>query len=764
MEKLAKQIIAYGRVQGVGFRPSVCRLAMQYSLTGFVRNLGGCVEIIALGSFSACEAFVKALYSIPEPAHIDRLEIKDLALAEFAALYDAEAIARESFFAVASTGGAESETVTADIGLCPTCQAELLNPQDRRYRYPYISCAQCGPRYTIMERMPYDRINTTMKRYNMCPDCEAEYKNMQARRGHGETISCHYCGPQLYGYAKDSDLKLDADKALVKAQELLLAGKIVMVKAVGGYNLVCRADVEAVVAKLRALKHRPTKPFAVMCRDIEAVERLCQISSKEQCLLTSSATPIVLLKPKAETYQTLATNVAANCARLGVFLPPMGVYNILCATDIPLIVTSCNFTGAPIIYKDEDAFAFYEQEQTVAGIFTYDREILRPADDSVVKVAGAYEQILRRTKGYMPEPIAVAGCCGRAVLAMGAQMEPSFCLGVPGKLYPGQIPGELEDERTEQLLLTSIKDWQSLLKIEPQLIVSDLHPNYTSTSLGQELADKHNLKFVQIQHHYAHALAVMAEHNLQEQVLAVCFDGTGYGDDGTIWGGEFLLCDCKHYERFAHLESVPMLGGDESMKQAWKSALCYLGDLGAAFDSRAEVVQAVLKAKLNVIKNSSMGRLFAAVAAVLGIADYNSHTGRCAQALEAEATVAIEQKLHPLDLHFTQAETKIWSAKAMWPMLLQCKSKAEVAAAALGFHEAVVEMLCKTALQAKQEHNISKLVLGGGCFANSILLARAVEELEKLGFEVYFNKKVSPGDGGIALGQAYYGIMLDKTC
>lgn len=784
MEKIAKRIIVYGRVQGVGFRPSVCSLAKKEALQGYVRNLGGLVEIVTAGNINAYAEFKQELLLLPEPALVDSIEESDLDYAVFTDMWlqalKSAPIKDANFFSVASTGTLEQAVLPADIGVCPQCLAEMTNPKNRRYSYPYISCAQCGPRYTIMEHMPYDRESTSMKAFARCTACDKEYSNMQDRRGHAETISCWDCGPQIAGFIKNNQQSLQAVAAIDVAKQLLLEDKIIMVKAIGGFNLVCRADKYNVVDQLRALKQRPTKPFAVMCQSTEAVAKLCELQDKEKSLLESSVRPIVLLNRKANSKE-IAPIVSKGTPRLGVFLPAMGLYAQLCSIGVPLIVTSCNHSGAPIIYKDEEAKQFYQQYDEIAGLFTYDREILRPADDAVVTA----KQVLRRTKGYVPEPLTLEKLsCGKQILAVGAQMEPSFCLTVGSKIYPAQIPGELEEEETEILWLNSIKDWQKLLNIQPKIVVGDLHPGYSSTLLGENIAKEINCQFLQVQHHHAHALAVMAEHELKGKALAVCFDGTGYGTDGTVWGGEFLLCQGTDFKRLAHLEAILMLGGDASMKQAWKSMLCYLvqwekknGKLQLKFDDRYEVVKAALAGNINVVANSSIGRLFDAVAAVLEVADFNSHQGRCAQALESLAADAIKEKIEPIVLRFEPLQDKnsniVWSTNDIWTELLAVKQKLQVLeteqekerlqkSVALGFHEAIINMVAETAKYTCTKQGVKQIVLGGGCFANNILLEGCVKALEALEFKVYYNQKVPPGDGGIALGQAYYGMLKQK--
>ena len=851
-------ITVYGKVQGVGFRPLVCRLAKKFRLTGFVKNAGTHVEIIATGVAKNIEKLCDSLKQASKPVRVEEITCKEITLQPFA-----------TFVSVASTEANEVRCVAADIGICEDCLRELHEKQNRRNGYSYISCARCGPRYTIIRKLPYDRNNTTMDTYALCDGCAAEYNNMEDRRGHGETISCYHCGPQLQCFVKEeykSFLPSDSVKADYKredratthkktfvasepkttpfendlnnnlknnresagkssdfsdrrsqdrismgiARELLTQGQIIMVKAVGGFNLLCRADRSEPVMRLRDLKKRMSKPFAVMVKRAEDAESFCFVSPEEKKLLESEARPIVLLQ-KCDNAAHIAPNVTDVSGQVGVFLPSMGFYAAL-DVPFPVIVTSCNYTGEPILYKDAEAFRFFEAHEAIAALFTYDREILRPADDAVARIVnegiadyvsgksgqqklpekdGEFSeqrhkrQIIRRTKGYMPEA-AVTGSLGGNVLATGAEMKPGFCLTADGQFFPAEIPGDITLERTERFFEESVQDWMRLLNIRPEAVVADLHPGYATTQWGKQFAEQNGLPFYQAQHHHAHALAVMAEHGLQGKTLAVCFDGTGLGADGTVWGGEFLLCEGADYKRIGHLKQVSLLGGDASMQQAWKTALCHLAAAGIASpDSRYAVVKAALQQKINCIETSSMGRLFDAAASILGLADFNSHEGRCAMALEAAARKALIKKAQPLPLAFTKEKTApdensncsntsckevsninnntknnwkkaVYNPAPLWETLLQVpKEQKQICAAALGFHYAICDMVVDMAETA----GIRQIVLAGGCFANRILLETCTNELRKRGFLVYYNEKVSPGDGGIAPGQAYYGLL-----
>ena len=864
------EISVYGKVQGVGFRPLVCRLAKDNKLTGFVRNAGTHVEIIATGFPDDIQQLCDSLDKAELPVRVEKLLCETVSHQPF-----------DKFISVESTENDEVKSVSADIGICANCLRELKEKGNRRRGYSYISCAQCGPRYTIIRKLPYDRANTTMDQFALCDDCAEEYGDMQNRRGHGETISCYRCGPQLQCVVKEEykrfltsdciegnlssesfsdSLKRQAqDKTVIAiASELLKQGQIIMVKAVGGFNLLCRADKAEVVTHLRDLKKRMSKPFAVMVTELALAEKFCYISAEEKSLLQSAARPIVLLQKKkskndwltekiaedslkvsitkrtdvtsssqinVEAEETnsvpmfLADNVTDVSDQVGVFLPPMGFYSEL-DVDFPFIVTSCNYTGQPIIYKDEEAQRFFDEHKNIAALFTYEREILRQADDSVTRFINGRVQVLRRTKGYMPEPIPIlnyknncdtvnsdlqckltANCMQSErkvstheklwkdnVLALGAQMEPGFCLTAEGQFFPSEIPGDISLEKTEQFFADSVADWMQLLNIKPQAVVADLHPGYASAQWGKKFAEQNGLPFYQVQHHHAHALAVMAEHHLKGKVLAVCFDGTGFGTDGMVWGGEFLLCEGSVFTRAGHLKSIPMLGGDVSMQQAWKTALCHLAAAGLqSHDSRFAIVKKALQQNMNVIQTSSMGRLFDAASSLLGLADFNSHQGRCAMALESAARVALREKIKPLSLAFAKElarsdedinysndtrfnetinadgkdnynlEKVLYDPAPIWEALLQVKrERKDVCAAALGFHYAVVNMVIGMA----ESMGVKQVILAGGCFANRILLESCTKELQERDYQVYYNEAVSCGDGGISLGQAYYGYIV----
>lgn len=733
-------LLVEGRVQGVGFRPFVCRAAKKAGVTGWVKNLGGMVEIRASGTREALFAMEEALRQAPYPIEVESISQKELPLEE-----------DSGFRAVESSGEPEAPLFPADIAICPSCRKELHDRKDRHYGYPFLSCTACGPRYTIIRRLPYDRPHTAMESFPLCPDCKEEYENPADRRCHGETICCSACGPAL-SFVAGSGEKLQGKEAMEKAVSLVREGQVVMVKSIGGYNLVGRGDRKETVLSLRQLKHREKKPFALMVHSLADAEKLCRLQEEDRKLLLSPACPIVLCRPG----KAVLPEVAEGVPRLGIYLPPSAFYDLLTeGVGAPLVVTSANISGEPILYRDEEALAWFENHG-VDYLFTNDRDILRPADDSVIKAEGPHQDLLRRTRGFLPEPV-IHGAGEGEVLALGADMEPSICLTGKGRLYPGEMPCDLENESSEEALLRMIRDWESMLGIHPEKVVADLHPLYVSAALGKRISREEGIPLLHLQHHHAHGLSVMAEHGIRGKAAAFVFDGTGYGTDGTLWGGEILLLEEDSMVRAGHLDAMPMLGGDISMKQAWKTALAGLAYAGLpSRDSRYGLVKAALDAGVNRIRDSAMGRLFDSAAALLHIREENRFKGECAMALEEAAQRALMEGRKPLPMSLTLQEkdgSLLWDRKALISALVEGNGKIEEAA--LGFHRAIVDMVVKSALLL----GVEQVILTGGCFHNGILWTETRQALEKAHFKVYGNEKVPCGDGGIALGQAWYGLM-----
>lgn len=700
----------------MGFRPFVAKIADRLSMKGEVLNIGGLVEIYVTDTIARIDAFVDAIEKEkPLPAeivHINRKEIDYKA-------YDAFTILDSDY------GDDEAAMIPADLAICPHCLEELYQEGNPRYKHPFISCMVCGPRYTIIDRIPYDRENTTMIDFPMCDFCESEYTELSDRRYHAQTISCHDCGPQLSMSVKE-------------AASLLKQGQVIAFKSMGGFNLICDPLNDTAVANLREIKKREQKPFAIMFRDIAQVREFCYVSEVEEKLLMSSARPILLLEHKPSESKEI------NKSRfIGSFLPSMGAQYLLLDEISPLIVTSANLSSMPIIKDDAEMAEMMEREPKICGVVSNDRKIQVRVDDSVARVIDGQPQLIRRSKGYAPVPMHINTGCEKQILATGSQLKNSFALTKGPFVYMSQFFGDMDSLENQKIYEENVERMAELFRITPAVVACDLHPLYYTT----EFAKKLSLPIVQVQHHHAHVASVMAEHDLKGAVIGVSFDGTGYGTDGAIWGGEFLLCQGADFQRMEHLRYVKMLGGDASMKEGWKSAVSYMyawengymeDSEGIAMDLSEIIAYAkaredriwkgemlarkALENGINTITSSSMGRLFDGVAAMLGIKEHNDYEGQCAILLE-DAAAAPE--------------------------------KSEANRLAREFHHKVADMILQTCVTIREKTGACQVALTGGVFQNRILMEESLMLLREHGFQPYYNISVSPNDGGIALGQAY---------
>ena len=665
-----------GAVQGIGYRPYIARLAEKLNLAGEVRNTGGIVTILAAGSSSAVDSFVQTVRTkVPAGGLIVSVDVCDVT--------DRYTEAPQQF----RICGSETEQADdlpvfpPDIGICEACAAEMEDPSDRRYRYPLISCASCGPRWSILRRFPYDRDTTAMLPYGMCPVCGREYTT--GRRRHAQTISCHDCGPQmvLYGSDETGSVRVDstsmntagydspdntavhrtADDDLMKAAEILQRGGILAAKSVGGYQLMCLAGDAAAVKRLRKMKGREKKPFAVLFHDVGAVRQYCAVTEKEEELLRSSARPIVLLEPAAAGEAGEPTEfppeVSAESRRIGAFLPSAGFQTLLTGMCGPLIVTSCNLTDGPILTREEDLLAFIRQsEDPPDAVYGHDREILRPLDDSVLSVVAGEAQMIRRSRGYVPMPVFVKRGIpsGAAVLALGGDLKSTFCLMKHDRAILSQYYGDLAEYGVYENYTRGIRDMADVFAVKPEVIVTDMHPGYLSSSHGKELAEELSegrdrpVLGIRVQHHHAHIASVMAEHGL-DSCIGIAFDGTGYGTDGQLWGGEFLYCSGASFEREASLSPIRLCGGDRAAKDAELAACCLIASCGDLQNvsrispGKEQMVWAALANSINTVSCTSMGRLFDAAAFLLGIKTENSYEGECAISLENAAIRAAKR-------------------------------------------------------------------------------------------------------------------------
>lgn len=768
------EITILGVVQGVGYRPFVAALAEQLHIGGSVRNSGGVVRIEAFGDAEAMDDFICRLRSYAPPsARVDRVRAEK-AGGEGPYPSDFRIVESEA------ENGADLPLLPPDLPVCEECLSEMKKPGDRRYRYPFISCVNCGPRYSILEAVPYDREHITMREYAMCPSCRREYAQMGNRRRHAQTISCHDCGPQLYWKAWGDGgavVYREKEEALEEALSALRRGGVIALKGIGGYQFACRPDHGDCVERLRQLKHRDKKPFAVMFPSMESIRGMCMVSEQEEELLLSPARPIVLL-PVKKGKCGFVSGVSGESRFLGAFLPYTGLHQMLTEAIGPLVVTSGNVTEEPILTSDEEMETLWRQHpQLLEGIAWNNRQIVTGLDDSLMRITGGRPQLLRRSRGFVPAPVSLPGECPAPVLAMGGDLKASFCLAYRMRGYMSQYFGDMESYKVFRTFLQAVEHMEKLFGIVPGAVACDLHPGYATTGEAARLAEEKGLPLFSFQHHHAHAASVMAEHGLR-RCIAVVFDGTGYGTDGTIWGGEFLLCEGGSFLRAGHLEETELVGGDASAKDARLTALCHLYHAGCElskgntenvrsdWELREKMVRAAVSNHINTEKSSSMGRLFDAVGALLGIREYNSYEGECAIALENAAARAIAKNATPQELYFsireeggvfladrTEVIRKIFRetrAEKAW-----YKEDERIEALAFGFHEAVSRMALEMCRRIRERFQENKVVLSGGVFANVILQERCRSLLEEKGFLVYVNEQVPGNDGGIALGQAW---------
>ena len=749
---ITTKIKLWGIVQGVGFRPFVAKVAHRLGMKGQVLNIGGLVEITVTDTRERIDAFIDTLIAEkPGPAEIVHIKCTPL---EYRSFDDFEIIR-------SGEGDDEAAMIPADLAICPHCLRELYDRDNPRYHHPFISCMICGPRYTIIDRIPYDRDNTSMIDFPMCDFCRDEYTDLQDRRHHAQTISCRDCGPQLiWRPAKaDSAPPPEGDEQILdRAAEILKDGGVIAFKSVGGFNLVANPFDPEAVRKLREAKHRESKPFAVMFRSIDEIRKFCFVNPVEEKLLESSARPIILLEHRESDSEEI------NKSRfIGSFLPSFAAQYLLLDRISPLIFTSANASNMPMIKDEDEMEAFLNivnsNRQLIDGTLFNERKIRLRADDSVTRVIDDQPQMIRRSKGYAPVPLYVnAGndSAARCILATGSQLKNSFALSKGPFSYMSQFFGDMDTIENQNIYRENVDRMAELFRIEPEMVVCDMHPLYFTRSFAEEYADRAGLPLHMVQHHHAHVASVMAENNLEGKVIGVSFDGTGYGTDGCIWGGEFLLCEGGNMERFSHLRYVDMIGGDSSMKDGLRSAISYLAadiDKSAGdreivpdisnileFGSRrildspkSRIILKALETGTNTVKSSSMGRLFDAVSCLLGICDYNDYEGRCAIMLEDAAAFAMK---HP-------GENRACDL-------------------ALEFHRSISNMIIRQCRRMREETGADQVALTGGTFQNKILMEETLSLLRADGFEPYYNISVSPNDGGIALGQLFAAMHLNK--
>jgi hydrogenase maturation protein HypF len=764
-----------GVVQGVGFRPFIYRLAMELGLRGWVRNGGVGVVIEVEGSEEVLRGLRGRIEAgVPTGCHLQSVEGVWL-----------DAVGHDGFEIRASEedeGGVS--WVRPDVATCPECVAEIFEPSNRRYQYPFSNCALCGPRYSIIESLPYDRERTSMRRFSMCAACREEYEDPLDRRFHAQPIACPRCGPRLEFWHGDGRRAFSGVSAMEAAVDAIRAGAIVAVKGLGGFQLVVDARSEEAVTRLRARKHREEKPFALMFPSLGSVGEACEVSETEGCLLTGPEAPIVLLRRRQDSGLELAEGLAPGNPYLGVMLPYTPLHHLMMrALGFPVVATSGNVSDEPMCVDEAEAL---EQLGGVADYYlVHDRPVVRRVDDSIVRMVAGREMVLRRARGYAPFPVSVPvlgsgergeGAMGDngVVLAVGAQLKSVVGVGVGGNVFLSQHIGDLESASALGTFRQMCEALPRLFGAAPGLVTSDLHPDYLSTKEARQMG----LPWRGVQHHYAHVLGCMAENELEGPVLGIAWDGSGWGSDGSVWGGEFLVARPRSFKRFATLRQFPLPGGERAVREPRRAALGVLWELfGEAVFSMREVpviggierleldaLRVALMRGLNAPRTSSMGRLFDAVAALVGMRQRLAFEGQAAMELEWAVPAWSSQEVY--EMAYTR--TGLGAAERAddepgwridWgPMIRGVMNdvKAGVGADVISarFHWSLVELVVGMA----ERSGLERVVLTGGCFQNRVLLEGAIERLRGAGFRVYWPQRVPANDGGIALGQAVAGL------
>ena len=676
----------------------------------------------------------------------------------------------------------------------------MFDPKNRRYLHPFINCTCCGPRLTILDSLPYDRERTSMKEFPMCPSCADEYHNPDTRRYDAQPVCCNDCGPEVYLIGREERGR----EAITYTRKTIASGGIVAIKGIGGFHLCCDATSEGAVQRLRKLKRRPVKPFAVMAQDLETVKEVCQVSEEQEKILTGHQKPILLLDKlinqpnKQETEGKLCESIAPGNPKVGVMLPYAPVQLLLFHYDdgieMPklLVMTSGNTSGAPICRDDHEAVE--ELSYLCDCILSHDRKIRIRADDSVMDFYKGEPYMIRRSRGYAPLPFMVSTPWKGQVIAAGGELKNTFCIGVDNRFYPSPYVGDLEDLRTVKALKETIGRLETLLEVQPEVVVCDLHPKYNSTVVAEELG----LPVLKVQHHYAHILSCMAENDCEEKVIGVSFDGTGYGTDGTIWGGEILMADHQGFTRIGSIEPFVQVGGDVSAKEGWRIAVSLIWQntgnmektldtvqkLGLCTEQEAKVLVTMAQRKLNAVTSTSAGRLFDGVSAILGIRRASTFEGEASTALEFAAEAWRAQEIQKKNVDIRVKSLKMWMTEKkdipenpgtsassteerkfvlntgdIVAHLVQEKLAGEDSGKlAYEFHRALAEQILAACEAAEQETGIKKVALSGGVFQNRLLLELVDDGLAERGFEVLKHSLIPPNDGGIALGQAAYGM------
>lgn len=743
-----------GIVQGVGFRPFVFNLATSLELKGWVNNNSEGVYIDLQGTEEALENFTYNLKNNAPPlSYIDNIEIEEKELLNYTEFSIRESEKVEKSITL----------ISPDVALCEDCKADILNSKNRRHGYAFTNCTNCGPRFSIIKSIPYDRDKTTMKKFPMCKNCNEEYTDPSNRRFHAQPNACKDCGPHIWltdhtgCIIKEDFTALEDYKVIELTQSLLKSGSIFAIKGLTGFHLCCDAYNSSSVKQMRERKRRPHKPFAVMMKDIDTVRKYCKVNHEELELLTGIRKPIVLLERNSN--YSLPDEVAPSQNTLGVMLPYTPLHQLLFQDDIEvLIMTSANINGLPLEYENEPAI---KNLGNIADYFLlHNRDIFIPVDDSVTKVVEHKQRLIRRARGYVPEPIVFKAEEG--ILCLGPNMKNTFCLSKSGYIFISQHNGDLENLETYEHFKRNVNHFKKIFSFEPKLLVHDMHPEYTSTHFAEEF----HIPKLAVQHHHAHIASCMAENKLKEMVIGISFDGTGYGTDGSIWGGEFLLCDFNDFKRIGHLSYVKMCGGEKSIREPYRMAISYIHE-ALDIDSANNVVEKLfgknstdlinlIHKKINCVNTSSIGRFFDATASIiLGI---NSITYEGQAAIELEAVIDKNCVSH-YDYEIIQsiedgsAFYELSFNKTIAQLLQDNFLDINKSIMAAKIHNTVIKSSVDLCIKISDFTGIKKAALSGGVFQNSYLLSNLSSALKECGFEVFTHSKIPSNDGGVSLGQ-----------
>ncbi len=754
--KKSREIKVYGIVQGVGFRPFVYRIAKENNLSGYVLNNTEGVEIVVEGDNTQIEGFIKALKEkCPPLSFIQEIKTRELELKGY----------REFVIKESEKTNKKETFIPPDTMVCDECLSEFFNPHNRRYHYPFITCTNCGPRFSIINDIPYDRENTEMKNFFMCKECLSEYQNPLDRRFHTEPNACPICGPHLSLYNNNGELIIerDTDKIADFIVELLSKGKTIAVKGIGGYHLAVDATNDKAVHTLRERKRRPFKPFAIMIKNIEVAKDYFYIGKNEEKILISKERPIVLVQEK----RRLVSNfVAPNLSYIGIMLPYTPFQHLIFSYPYikALVMTSGNISGEPIIFDDDTAF---KELANIADYFvTYNRKIASFSDDSVIFVEDKTPYFIRRSKGFVPLPFLKDKEFSIPMFATGGDLKNTFAIAKENKIILSQYLGDLSSPKSEKLYKDTYNHFRKIFDISPKVVVSDKHPGYFTTYIAEEM-EKEGLKWIKTQHHHAHIVSVMEDLNLQGPVIGIAFDGTGYGDDNTLWGSEFLITTRTNYTRKAHFSYFSLPGGEKAIKEIWRIATSLLyHSFGGSIPLRKykgkKAVIEMLSKKINSPLTCSIGRLFDGIASILDICDIITEEAEAAQKLETLATNGWEKSSFSIPYRERNGIYIIDTQEIVRKVVDMKKRRVRISKIARLFHNSISDITIKITHLISKETKIKDIVLSGGAFQNRLLLSNIKNGLESIGLSVYTPRRIPFNDGGISLGQIAIGREIIK--